>query len=276
MRHLPLRERRQILYRWHHGRWANLGADAGLFTEKMQRRILFDHRPLIRDLGDKLKMKERAAQFAHVQIPRTYWSGTDLNELASLAGIPNRWVLKPNNGTGKVVLGEGRPDIAALKRQTRDWLPKVSPLWRYRGEWIYSTATRGILLEERLGGELAPDDYKFFVFHGDVAVINFHTARFTDHHQRRYYTADWKPLEIRHPACDLAPVAPAPPSLDRMVTIASEMGAEFDFIRVDLYDIDGEVWFGELTPYDGSGLVPFEPLKWDEELGRRWRMDISN
>jgi TupA-like ATPgrasp len=275
IRHLPVRERRQILYRWHHGRWADLGAEAELFTEKMQRRILFDHRPLIGDLGDKLKMKQRAAQLADVKIPRTFWCGVDLDELASLSDFPSRWVLKPNNGSGQVILGEGRPDIAALKRQTRGWLTQVSPLWRYRGEWIYSTAKPGILLEERLGGQFAPADYKFFVFHGDVGLIVVHTARFSDQHQRRYYTPDWKPLEIRHPDCLIAPVAPAPRSLDRMLTVASKIGADFDFIRVDLYDIDGEVWFGELTPYHGSGLDPFEPLEWDRELGRRWRMDIS-
>jgi hypothetical protein len=128
MRHLPVRERRQILYWKHHGRWADLGVDAELFTEKMQRRILFDHRPLIGYLGDKLKMKQRAAQLADVKIPRTFWCGTDLDELASLAELPNRWVLKPNNGSGQVILGEGRPDIAGLKRQTRGWLTQVSPL----------------------------------------------------------------------------------------------------------------------------------------------------
>jgi TupA-like ATPgrasp len=275
MRHVPLRERRQILYRLRHGRWANLGVDAELFTEKMQRRILFDHRPLIGDLGDKLKMKERAALSGDVQIPRTYWSGTDLDELASVADLPNRWVLKPTNASGKVILAEGRPNIAALKRQTRGWLLKVSPLWRDQGEWIYSTAKPAMLLEERLGGELVPDDYKFFVFHGDVAVINLHSARFSDHHERRYYTPDWTPLEIRHYPHPIAPLKAAPPNLDRMLTIASKMGADFDFIRVDLYDIDGQVWFGELSPYDGGGLSPFDPLDWDRKLGRRWRMVIS-
>jgi TupA-like ATPgrasp len=275
LRHVPLRERRYILYRLRHGRWPNLGANAELFTEKMQRRIMFDHRPLIGDLGDKLKMKERAAQLADVQIPRTYWCGTDLDELASIGDFPNRWVLKPTNTSGKVILGEGCPDVAALKRQTRDWLPKVSPLWRYQGEWIYSTAKPGMLLEERLGGELAPEDYKFYVFHGDVALIQVDIARHSDHHQRRFYMPNWKPLEI-YGGEDIAPVMAAPPSLDRMLTIASKIGAEFDFIRVDLYDIDGGVWFGELSPYDGGGLVPFEPLDWDRELGRRWRMEISD
>lgn len=273
MRHVPVRQRRQILYRLRHGRWPNLQADAQLFTEKIQRRILFDHRPLIGDLGDKLKMKERASQIDDLQVPRTYWYGTDLAELALVANFPDRWALKPTNTSGRVILGEGRPDIGALRCQTRGWLPKVSPLWRDQGEWIYSTTKPGILLEERLGGEPPPEDYKFFVFRGEVAIIVVHTARFSDDHQRRYYTPDWKPLDIRHPACPVAPVQPAPPSLDNMLTIAAKMGAEFDFIRVDLYDIDGEVWFGELTPYHGGGLNRFEPIEWDRELGRRWRMD---
>src|SRR5215218_2809813 len=107
LRHLPLRQRRQILYRRHHGRWPKLGATSELFTEKMQYRILFDRRALIGDLGDKLGMKDRAAQLADVRIPRTYWCGINLDELASLPDLPSRWELKPNNATGKVILGEG-------------------------------------------------------------------------------------------------------------------------------------------------------------------------
>jgi TupA-like ATPgrasp len=132
------------------------------------------------------------------------------------------------------------------------------------------------LLEERLGGQLPPEDYKFFVFHGEVAIIQVDIARFSDHHQRRFYTPEWKPLDIRN-SRDIGPVTSAPPSLDRMLRTASEIGAEFDFIRVDLYDIDGEVWFGELTPCAGSGLEPFEPLEWDRELvgGGRWTSRLS-
>ena len=54
-----------------------------------------------------------------------------------------------------------------------------------------------------------------------------------------------------------------------MTEVSEALGREFDFIRVDLYDVEGSVWFGELTPYPGGGLDPFDP-RLDRELGALW------
>jgi hypothetical protein len=57
-----------------------------------------------------------------------------------------------------------------------------------------------------------------------------------------------------------------------MLAIAAELGAEFDFIRVDLYDVPGKVFFGEVTPYPGGGLKRFVPASFDTELGACWQL----
>ncbi|MCU1607037.1 MAG: uncharacterized protein JWP46_3502 [Modestobacter sp.] len=63
----------------------------------------------------------------------------------------------------------------------------------------------------------------------------------------------------------------SPPPLEAMIAVAEALGREFDVIRVDLYDVDGEIWFSELTPCSGGGLDPFDP-DLDRELGAWWQL----
>jgi hypothetical protein len=265
---LPLRLKRAVLYREAHGRGPS-GRAPRTFTEKVNWRVVNDRRPLIAQLGDKLAMKDYAARVCPgLPIPRVLWSGTDV---AGLAGVdlPARWVLKPNHGTMRIHVGSGRPDVAALRRTTAGWLDE--PLHRERGEWIYSRARRLLLAEEFLGraGQV-PADHKFLVFGGRVRLIQVDTGRFDGVHRRRLYTPDWTPLSVREQVPP-GPVTPPPPSLPAMIAIAAALGREFDFIRVDLYDVDGEIWFGELPPSPGGGLDPFDP-ELDRRLGAEWQL----
>jgi hypothetical protein len=177
-----------------------------------------------------------------------------------------------------VYFGHGQPDIEQLWAVTGSWLRPVE-VEKLR-EWAYSKARPMLFAEEVLGTPgSAPPDYKCFVFDGDVAVIEaIHRPTSNDkdfiaRYTNRLYLPDWSPLTVRYPPeCDLAPVEPPPAGLDRMLAVAAELGYGFDFIRVDLYNIGGEVYFGEFTPYPGSGLCRFIPASFDTELGARWTL----
>jgi hypothetical protein len=134
-------------------------------------------------------------------------------------------------------------------------------------------ARPGFLLEQRIptpDGE-SPDDVRCFVFDGVVRVIQVDTPR-TDVVQRRFYTPEWEPLEVRQGAKPLAPVMPRPRMLDELIRTAERIGAEFDFIRVDLYLVEDSIYFGEITPYPASGLQPFSDDRFDLQLGRYWKL----
>ena len=262
---LPLRLKRAVLYRQAHGRWPR--RPPVTFTEKVDWRVVHDRRPLIGRLGDKLAMREYAAGVCPgLPVPAVLWTGTDVAELADV-DLPGRWVLKPNHGTMRVHIGTGRPDVAELRRTTTGWLDE--PLFRTRGEWVYSQARRLLLVEEFLGSGDPPADHKFLVFGGRVEVVQVDTGRFGEH-RRRLYTRHWTPVDVRE-AVAPGPVTPPPASLPRMLEVAEALGADFDFVRVDLYDVGGEVWFGELTPYPGGGLDPFDP-ELDQRLGALWQL----
>jgi hypothetical protein len=268
LRALPLRRRRQLLFlRWHHQR-LRLDPPRTL-SEKINWRIIHDRRPELAWTCDKLAMKEHAAAAApDVAIPRVLWCGTDVRELAAL-DLPDRWVLKPNHRSAVVHLGQGRPDVEHLRRTSAGWLTDRQYL--SLGEWAYSQARPLFLVEEWIGeGPEPPGDYKVWVFDGVPRLIDVHTGRFGDH-RARYYRPDWTPLDYSG-SLPTAPVQPRPVYLDELLSTASRIGRQFDFMRIDLYHSSGRVWFGETTPYPGGGIDRFEEAWLDQELGLYWTL----
>jgi hypothetical protein len=267
---VPIKLKRSALY-WRSTR-KPLPKNPQSYSEKIQWRIVNDRRELIARGGDKLAMKKHAAETSSsVLVPETLWHGKDL------ASIYDRdwgcdWVLKPVTGSGYVEFGNGSlrgagVDLGVVAK----W--RQYDQFRVHGEWAYGQAAPGYLIERRIqtaDGAL-PNDHRFFVFDGQVRLVQVDTPRF-DGVRRRFYTPRWVPLDVRQGGKPLADVVPAPARLGEMIRIASEIGAAYDFIRVDLYDTDGGVYFGELTPYPTSGMGKFSPPSFDQELGKHWTL----
>lgn len=238
------------------------------FSEKINWRIINDRRDILKGTCDKLWMQEYAAN-AGVKTPRQIWNGENLEELVDI-DLPDRWVLKPNNSSGQVYFGQGNANLSEIVASAEIW--RRNPTSKaYPDEWAYSQAREGYLVESMIGvsGQDLPD-YKFFVFNGIPELIQVDSTRFNGH-QRRLYTTDWVPLDVQN-VRPLGPNAEKPNTLDEMLEVASILGQPFDFIRVDLYDVDGDVYFGEITPYPGGGLEPYSPSELDQQLGMKWEL----
>lgn len=262
---LPLRLRRHVLFVLHQRRWGNFSAPS-TFSEKVNWRLLYDRRPKLAWTCDKLAMKERATACG-VRTPATWWSGTDI---ADLAGVDFRgdWVLKPNHRSGVVLFGTGAADVDLLRRQTAGWLDNNQ--WEAKGEWAYLLARPLMLLEERLSLDVAAMDFKVWTFGGEPHAIQVDTDRFGDH-TRRFYTPGWLPLECEQ-SYPMAPPMPRPDGLAELLSAACAMSAGLDFLRVDLYLSVGRVYLGEVTPYPAGGLDPIRPYSVDMEWGGLWQL----
>ncbi|WP_275265952.1 ATP-grasp fold amidoligase family protein [Sphingomonas solaris] len=116
-------------------------------------------------------------------------------------------------------------------------------------------------------GPALPIDYKLFVFHGRVEAIQVHLDRETGHHWT-VYDRQWHRLSNKPARIDRGP----PAALARMIEGAETLGKDFDFVRIDFYDVGGIPRFGEMTFYPGSGLDPVDPPTLDREFGRLWRI----
>ena len=267
---LPPALRRHLFYARHHRRFGRFRAPR-TFNEKVNWRILNDRRDLLAWTCDKLAMKDHARRVApDLAVPATLWSGTDVGELMN-ADLPDQWVLKPNHRTQLVHFGSRAAlDVDHLRRVTSGWLRDRQG--RVSAEWAYTRARPLLFVEELISSTGSPPaDFKVFVFDGVPRFVQVHLDRFGEH-RAAFFDPAWSRLDFARRDIPLAHEVPRPRRLEEMLDAATRLGAGFDFMRVDLYDVEDTVWFGELTPYPGAGLTPFTPRRADELVGSLWTL----
>lgn len=249
-----------LTYFWRHGRLPDL-ADPQRFTEHVQFRKLHDHDMRMPPLADKLAAKQIVADSIGPEwIIPTLWHG---EELPLQPGWPTPFVVKARHGCNQTAFVVDGADWQKVRRKTRRWMAREYGIWL--DEWIYRHIPRGLLVEPYVGDCRAlPVDYKFYVFGGRVELVQVHLDR-AGRHRWMLFDRNWR--RMSSPTSD----NPSPPcSLARMIEASEELGRNFDFVRVDLYEIGGEPRFGETSFYPGSGLDPFDPPSLDAVIGEHW------
>jgi hypothetical protein len=263
------------------------------FREKVRYKMLRDHRALVVTFADKAAVRDYVATAVGERyLPRVYAIVDDPATLRYV-GLPDSYVVKPTHGSGAaIVVSDRAPREARLPSEqgswgyshvrpeaapredvvsiARDWVAQLYGQGPNR-EWVYGRMPRRVIVEELLADAdgAIPDDYKFFVFHGKCAFVQVDSGRFGRRTQD-FFRPNWQhmPLSGGPPWADREPEKPA--GLSEMIDVAERLGADTDFVRVDLYDVDGRVVFGELTSFPAGGDSPFDPESFNEEFGLRW------
>lgn len=254
--------RLHLTYLWRHRRLLSL-SDAQLFTELVQRRKLIDRDPRIPRWIDKLTAKQIVADtLGQEWVTPTLWSGERLPEEPPCA---SPFVVKSRHGCRQMrVFRSPANDWSEIRRAAESWTRH--PYGRWLDEWGYRDIPRGLLIEPFVGdGPGLPIDYKLYVFHGRVEAIQVHLDRETEH-RWSLYDRSWRRLSANPLRTDQGP----PAALARMIEGAEILGSDFDFVRIDFYDVGVTPRFGEMTFYPGSGLDPFDTPGLDRELGQLW------
>jgi hypothetical protein len=260
---------RNYLARLYHaklGTWPNLEAPRG-FNEKILFKMLHDRRPMLTLFSDKLRVRDYVRKTAPaLSFPTLYWwSGRA--EALPFDALPRAFVLKANHGSGWNCLVHDKSALrrTELVRLGKRWLD--SDFTIVGREWAYRDIRRALYAEQLLQspGACTLPDYKLFVFNGKVRLIQVDRDRFTRHTQV-LYDERWNLVEGTVAAAQGEPIE-KPASLSLMIETAEALSAGIDFLRVDLYDIDRKVYFGELTSSPNKGLSPFRPASLDRLLG---------
>ena len=118
-------------------------------------------------------------------------------------------------------------------------------------------------------------DYKFFCFNGKVRFFKVDFGRYTEH-RANYYTPDCKLLPYGEVICPPNPEVKVdiPININEMVELAEKLSVGIPFLRVDLYNLNGHIYFGELTFYPASGLSRWTDDRWDKEIGEMLELSI--
>lgn len=266
---LPMYWRRQYLYfaaMLHFGHFNN----PRTYTEKINWRIMYDRRPGLVRTCDKLDSKKLVRELipdeSRLRIPETWWVGTSVEDIPDEL-LQRKGVLKPNDGCGDVIFLPATRE--QVRKQTQHWLTGTQS--EVLGEWAYSQARRVMFIEEMVPFDVSLNDYKFKVFDGQALEVEVHTDRYTDH-RCSHYDRDWKKYDVEASYIPASGPLPRPEKLDEMFQIASELGAGWDFMRVDLYDADGQIWFGEYSCYPSGGVIRFVPKSFDDWMGSLWTL----
>jgi hypothetical protein len=240
------------------------------FSEKMFNRMIAVNRrgsPLMTRLADKYRVREYVRnRVGEKCLARLYWHGTDPGNIPFDA-LPPRTIAKTNHGSsGNVVLTPSTNREDAVRR-LRAWL-NDSYYWEGR-EYHYHKIRPRVLVEEFLddGATDGPLDYRFWCFHGrpEVIQVDDHV-----HGINPFYDLSWNKIDLRYRDRFKACEVPKPPNLVKMLRVASALSKGLDFVRVDLFNVGGRVYFGELTFAPGAGRIRFKPDSWDELLGAKW------
>lgn len=193
-------------------------------------------------------------------------------EMIDFDRLPDKVVLKTTHDSGGIRIidkkeGYDREEIMRFLRyrMSRN-LSNITREWPYRG--VKPRIIAEEYLEDTCSDTHELRDYKFFCFSGKVKMMKIDYDRFTNHHAN-YYGRNRELLpfiEIKYPR-DLSKDIQLPSHFDEMISLAEKLSDGLRFLRVDFYEINDKVYFGELTFYPASGFGPFEPDEWDLTIG---------
>lgn len=243
------------------------------FSEKVIYKQIYDRRPLLTKAADKLGVRDYVSSIIGEQYLARVYQVAETPEGIDWEVLPPKFVVKANHGSGWNIIVKDKKvfDVAAARSQLKDWL---STNWYfYTREWCYRDIKPQVFVEEFLEGDdgSVPDDWKFFVYSGRAVYVQVDRGRFSNH-RHSFYRRDLSQVDVRY-LCDNLDRPPAwPENLDKMFEVAEALGRDFDFVRVDLYNVGGRIVFGELTNYPNAGLMPFEPSSVDVEFGSHWHV----
>ena len=187
--------------------------------------------------------------------------------------LPNQFVLKLNHGSGYnlIVKNKEEIDINKTNKRLNKWLKE--DYYKIKKENQYKNINKKIICEKYIkdiNGELK--DYKFFCFDGKPEFFKVDFDRFKNH-KANFYDMDCNFIDMQEFGCDnYEGKFDKPKNFSKMVEIATKLSEDFQAIRVDLYNIDEKIYFGELTFTHAGGRHPFLPLEKDKEIAERLKI----
>lgn len=258
-----------------HGTPLNL-TNPQTYTEKLFWRMITWNRgdmPLrFTQLSDKYAARDYVADRVGEQhLVNLLWHGTDPHAIP-FDRLPNQYVIKPNHACGRVILVDGQVNRDEILRTVSGWL-LTNYYWSAR-EYQYYHITPRIVVEEYLKEHdgTPPFDYKIHCFNGEPEHILVRNDR---HDICPYFDTKWNHLDFSDRVDAVQPWVPKPANLDQMLDLARTLSKGFGYVRVDLYNVQKRVYFGELTFTPAAGNLKYRPESWDLKHGEKWDLSLD-
>lgn len=246
------------------------------YSEKIQYEKIYGRMDEKVQLADKYRVrewiKEKIGEDYLIRLLGVWKKASEID----FDDLPNQFVLKTNCSSGDVVIVKDKSTLSP--KDIRDIRKKMDFYLHCKygvdtGEFHYALMDPVIIAEEFVehrGNDL--QDYKFLCFDGVPVYCWVDIDRFSNH-KRNVYNLKWElqPWNQERYGNTNYPLN-APDNFDKMIEIAAKLSAGFPHVRVDLYNVNGKIYFGEMTFTSGSGFEPIIPQEADDMLGNLWRL----
>lgn len=260
-----------FVYKTRFGYWPSF-KHPKTFNEKIQCLKLYDHNPLYTVCADKYLVrnyvKDKIGEQYLVKLYHVFKSPEDID----LSILPDKFVLKLNTGSKGNIICHDKSVIneAEIKEFFREFYNQEF-YKRYR-EYHYKNIRKTIICEQLLVNDNGQPlfDYKFFCFNGEPYIIMVELGE-SFGGKRNIYNVDWSRHRgyITNPQ-DYEYEVPQPDNYEEMLDVVRALSAGFKHVRVDLYLVNGLIYFGELTFTSAGGFLPFSDYEFDLEMGEKF------
>lgn len=243
------------------------------FNEKLQWLKLHDRKPEYTKMVDKYAVKPYVANIIGEEYIVPTLGVWDMPEEIAWDELPNQFVLKTTHGGGSkgVVICRDKETLDKAEAVKRLRSVMKRDLYKNYREWPYKNVKPRVIAEEYLSnndGQEGLKDYKFFCFDGKPLYCGVFSGRWSKM-GADYFNMEWSHLPFTLKGNPFAEIMPEKPEcFETMRQIASRLSAGHPHLRVDFYEVNDKVYFGELTFYSASGFGQFMPEEWDEIWGR--------
>ena len=272
LRFIPDEPYLKMVYRIKTGKKLNL-KNPKTFCDKLNWLKLHGFRPEYTQLADKLAVRAHLKEILGEDICLPLLGAWEHYDDIDFDALPDKFVLKCNHDSGsvKIIQDKSAMDHAAL-REFYEGRIKLNPFVLGR-EYPYKDIKPMIIAEPFMtnnGSDIR--DYKFLCFDGVPKYMFVISDRHTDC-RSDFYDMDFNRLPIvdTYPMSDELMEKPA--FFDEMVSLVTKLAQGIPTVRIDLYEINGKIYFGEYTFYDGGGFWPKEPAEWEEHMGDLIHLD---
>lgn len=196
------------------------------------------------------------------------------------------YIIKTNHDSGGGVIVKEKSNINWQEVQVKMKKRLAKNYYRQSREWQYKNISPRIIVEKLLvdSNDNLPFDYKVHVFNGKANMIQVDIGRDSDNHFRNWYSLDWKrepykwssPKKGNKRTDPSKDDVPKPNNLEQMIKLSEMLAKPFDYVRIDWYDVDGTLYFGEITFHHDGGYQPILPKEWDIALGEKVMLTKNN
>lgn len=265
-----------LLYRYHFHKPLNW-KEPLTYSEKLQWLKVYYKNTQYTKLVDKYEVKNYVAEVIGKEFVIPTLGTWEKFEDIDFELLPDKFVLKCTHDSGGLVICNNKEkfDIEEARKKINHCL-KRNYYWNNR-EWPYKNVKPRIIAEQYIeeASDMGLIDYKFFSFDGEVKVLFIATNRNSSEETCfDFYDLEFNhlPFTNGHPNAKSMPVKPK--NYEMMLELATILSKGFPHVRIDFYNLNGKIYFGEMTFYHWSGLVPYNPEEWDYKFGEWLKLPL--